>query len=144
MEIAAALLAGVLAQFGLQAFAAAQTALPLVLTMLLVYLLARRLAPRYAVVITLVAAVACVALRGQMAWSAVRLELAMPVFTAPQFSLAAIVSLALPLLVLVRYRLAGERRVRAVCIPGVALAPDQHRRLRVRLKFSRRRWLAPE
>ncbi|NNB15557.1 hypothetical protein [Pseudomonas fragi] len=53
-------------------------------------------------------------------------------------------SLALPLLVLVRYRLAGERRVRAVCIPGVALAPDQHRRLRVRLKFSRRRWLAPE
>ena len=53
-------------------------------------------------------------------------------------------SLALPLLVLVRYRLAGERRVRAVCIPGAALAPDQHRRLRVRLKFSRRRWLAPE
>ena len=53
-------------------------------------------------------------------------------------------SLALPLLVLVRYRLAGERRVRAVCIPGAALAPDQHRRLRVRLKFSRRRWLAPQ
>ena len=53
-------------------------------------------------------------------------------------------SLALPLLVLVRYRLAGERRVRAVCIPGAALAPDQHRRLRVRLKFSRRRWVAPE
>ena len=53
-------------------------------------------------------------------------------------------SLALPLLVLVRYRLAGERQVRAVCIPGAALAPDQHRRLRVRLKFSRRRWLAPE
>ena len=53
-------------------------------------------------------------------------------------------SLALPLLVLVRYRLAGERRVRAVCIPGAALATDQHRRLRVRLKFSRRRWLAPE
>lgn len=35
MEIAAALLAGVLARFGLQAFAAAQTALPLVLLMLL-------------------------------------------------------------------------------------------------------------
>ena len=112
MEIAAALLAGVLAQFGLQAFAAAQTALPLVLTMLLVYLLARRLAPRYAVVITLVAAVACVALRGQMAWSAVRLELAMPVFTAPQFSLAAIVSLALPLFVVT---MASQN------LPGVAV-----------------------
>ena len=112
MEIAAALLAGVLAQFGLQAFAAAQTALPLVLTMLLVYLLARRLAPRYAVVITLVAAVACVALRGQMAWSAVQLELAMPVFTAPQFSLAAIVSLALPLFVVT---MASQN------LPGVAV-----------------------
>ena len=112
MEIAAALLAGVLAQFGLQAFAAAQTALPLVLTMLLVYLLARRLAPRYAVVITLVAAVACVSLRGQMAWSAVRLELAMPVFTTPQFSLAAIVSLALPLFVVT---MASQN------LPGVAV-----------------------
>ena len=53
-------------------------------------------------------------------------------------------SLALPLVVIVRFRLPGEWRVRAVCIPATALAPDQHRRLRVRLKFSRRRWLAPE
>ncbi|KQB52851.1 hypothetical protein AQS70_12790 [Pseudomonas endophytica] len=53
-------------------------------------------------------------------------------------------SLALPLVVLLRFSLPGERRVRAVCIPRDALAPDQHRRLRVRLKFSRRRWLAPE
>ena len=53
-------------------------------------------------------------------------------------------SLALPRMVLVRFSLSGERWVRAVCIPHDALAPDQHRRLRVRLKFSRRRWLAPE
>ncbi|MGO2767726.1 protein YgfX [Pseudomonas taetrolens] len=53
-------------------------------------------------------------------------------------------SLALPWAVIVRFRLRGEWRVRAVCIPPDALAPDQHRRLRVRLKFSRRRWLAPE
>ena len=53
-------------------------------------------------------------------------------------------SMALPMLVIVRFSLRGERRVRAVCIPRDALAPDQHRRLRVRLKFSRRRWLAPE
>ncbi|MFH6566254.1 MULTISPECIES: protein YgfX [Pseudomonas] len=53
-------------------------------------------------------------------------------------------SLALPWVVIVRFKLPGEWRVRAVCIPADALAPDQHRRLRVRLKFSRRRWLAPE
>src|SRR6218665_11106 len=99
MEIATALLAGVLARFGLQAFVAAQTALPLVLLMLLVYLLSRRLAARYAVVITLAVAVVYVASQGRMAWSAVTLELAQPIFTAPRFSVAAIVSLAIPLFV---------------------------------------------
>ena len=112
MEIAAALLAGVLARFGLQAFAAAQTALPLVLLMLMVYLVSRRLAARYAVVITLAAAVVFVAARGQMAWSAVQLELALPVFTAPQFSVAAAVSLAIPLFVVT---MASQN------LPGVAV-----------------------
>ena len=112
MEIAAALLAGVLARFGLQAFAAAQTALPLVLLMLMVYLVSRRLAARYAVVITLAAAVAFVATQGQMAWSAVQLELALPIFTAPQFSVAAAVSLAIPLFVVT---MASQN------LPGVAV-----------------------
>ncbi len=78
MEIASALLAGVLARFGLQAFAAAQTALPLVLLMLASYLVARRLLPRYAVVVTLMVAIVYAAMQGQMAWSAVEFELAMP------------------------------------------------------------------
>lgn len=112
MEIAAALLAGVLARFGLQAFAAAQTALPLVLLMLMVYLVSRRLAARYAVVITLAVAVVFVATQGQMAWSAVQLELALPVFTVPQFSVAAAVSLAIPLFVVT---MASQN------LPGVAV-----------------------
>jgi toxin CptA len=53
-------------------------------------------------------------------------------------------SLALPLAVVLRFRLVGERRVRSLCIPRDALAPAWHRRLRVRLKFSRQRWAAPE
>lgn len=53
-------------------------------------------------------------------------------------------SLALPLAVVLRFRLAGEWRVRGLCIPRDAMARDAHRRLRVRLKFSRRRWAAPE
>ncbi|WP_440108410.1 benzoate/H(+) symporter BenE family transporter [Acidovorax sp. BL-A-41-H1] len=111
-EIAAALLAGVLARFGLQAFAAAQTALPLVLTMLVVYLVARRWAPRYAVVITLAAAIVFAAVQGHMVWSAVQLELAMPVFVAPQFSVAALISLAVPLFVVT---MASQN------LPGVAV-----------------------
>lgn len=112
MEIAAALLAGVLARFGLQVFTAAQTALPLVLLMLGVYLVSRRWVARYAVVITLAVAVAYVAAQGQMTWSAVQLELAVPVFTAPVFSVAATVSLAIPLFVVT---MASQN------LPGVAV-----------------------
>ena len=111
-EIAAALLAGVLARFGMQAFAAAETALALVLLMLGSYLLARRLWPRYAVVVTLLVGVAYAALSGQMAWSAVTLELAVPQFTAPQWSWNALVSLALPLFVVT---MASQN------LPGVAV-----------------------
>lgn len=115
MEIASALLAGVLARFGLQAFLAAQTALPLVLLMLGTYLVARRLLPRYAVPLTLVAAIAFVAARGELAWSAVHFELARPVFTMPSFSWQAAVSLALPLFVvtMASQNLPGVAAIRA-------------------------------
>lgn len=99
MEIASALLAGVLARFGIQAFAAAQTALPLVLLMVGAYLVARRMAGRYAVVFTLMVGILWVLITGQMAWSMEPVRLAMPVFVAPQWSVSAIVSLAIPLFV---------------------------------------------
>ena len=99
MEIASALLAGVLARFGIQAFAAAQTALPLVLLMVGAYLVARRMAARYAVVVTLMVGILWVLMTGQMAWSMEPVRLAMPVFVAPQWSVSAIVSLAIPLFV---------------------------------------------
>ncbi len=49
MPIASALLAGVLARFGMDAFVALKSATLLVVLMLLAYLLGRRLWPRYAV-----------------------------------------------------------------------------------------------
>ena len=99
VAIASALLAGVLARFGLQAFAAAESALPLVLLMLGTYLLGRRLVPRYAVVATLVVGVVFVMAAGQLGSKPISLALAMPVLTVPQFSYSAIVSLAIPLFV---------------------------------------------
>ena len=94
MEIASALLAGVLARFGIQAFAAAQTALPLVLLMVGTYLVARRMAARYAVVFTLMVGILWVLMAGQMAWSMEPVRLAMPVFVAPQWSVSAIIDQA--------------------------------------------------
>ena len=99
VAIASALLAGVLARFGIDAFAAAKTALPLLLLMLAVYLLGKRLVPRYAVPLTLLAAVVYAVVRGQMAWDAVTFSLAVPVFVAPSFTWSAAISLAIPLFV---------------------------------------------
>ncbi|MGI9215379.1 MAG: benzoate/H(+) symporter BenE family transporter [Hydrogenophaga sp.] len=115
MAIASALLAGVLARFGLQAFAAAQTALPLVVLMLLVYLLGRRLLPRYAVPLTLLAAVAYVVANGQFNAGALVLQWAVPVFTAPEFTFSAFVSLALPLFIvtMASQNLPGVAAIRA-------------------------------
>lgn len=112
VAITSALLAGVLARFGMQAFAAAQTALPLVLGMLLTYLVTRRAVPRYCVVWTLVAGVCLAWVGGEMSWPSVNWMPARPVFTAPEWSWSAAVSLALPLFVVT---MASQN------LPGVAV-----------------------
>lgn len=99
MGIASALLAGVLARFGLQGFLAVQTALPLVLVMFATYLIARRWLALYAVPITLLVAIVFVTLTQGFTGAAVSFELAMPIFITPSFSWAAAISLALPLFV---------------------------------------------
>jgi benzoate membrane transport protein len=125
MAIASALLAGVLARFGLEAFLAAKTALGLVLLMLGVYLLGRRLLPRYAVPLTLLAAIVYCALRGELAWSGVQFALAMPVFVAPQFSWQAAISLAVPLFVvtMASQNLPGVAAIRASGYGRMPISP---------------------
>jgi benzoate membrane transport protein len=99
LSIASALLAGVLARFGIAGFAAAQTALPLVLLMLFTYLLGRRFMPLYAVPLTLLFAILFVAGQGGFSNVVVPTGLTWPVYVAPEFSWSAMVSLALPLFV---------------------------------------------
>jgi benzoate membrane transport protein len=71
----------------------------LVVLMLLTYLLGRRWVPRYAVPLTLLVAVLTVSSQGQLQTSALNVDWAVPVFTAPEFSWSAVISLALPLFV---------------------------------------------
>ncbi|MSQ74168.1 MAG: benzoate transporter BenE [Rhodoferax sp.] len=99
LAIASGLLAGVLARFGMQAFVAAQTDLPLVLLMLAAYLLGRRITPRFVVPLTLVLAIGFVAVTQGFRGPTLEFALTVPVFVAPAFTLAAAVSLALPLFV---------------------------------------------
>jgi benzoate membrane transport protein len=99
LSIASALLVGVLARFGIAGFAAAQTALPLVLLMLFTYLLGRRFMPLYAVPLTLLFAILFVAGQGGFSNVVIPTGLTWPVYVAPEFSWPAMVSLALPLFV---------------------------------------------
>ena len=99
LSIASALLAGVLARFGIAGFAVAQTALPLVLLMLLTYLLGKRFMPLYAVPLTLLFAILFVAGQGGFSNVVIPTGLTWPVYVAPEFTWSAMVSLALPLFV---------------------------------------------
>lgn len=97
--LAAALLAGVLARFAFDAFLSAKTDLLLVLAMFAAYLAGRRLWPRYAVPGVLLVGVLIAATQGRLQLGAVDWRWAMPVFTMPQFELAPMIGIALPLFV---------------------------------------------
>jgi len=96
LAVASALLAGVLARFGLDAVLTVRTAPLLVLAMALAYLLGKRWWPRYAVPGVLGAGVAVAALQGRMQLGAVEWAWAQPVWTTPSFSLAALGGVAVP------------------------------------------------
>ncbi|MDU0339341.1 benzoate/H(+) symporter BenE family transporter [Bosea rubneri] len=95
--IASGLLAGILLQFGIGAFGGASVDPLLVGLLILTYLALKRWSPRYAVVGILVLGLAFLLVQGRVDLSGLRLQLAAPVFTMPEFSLNALLSVALPL-----------------------------------------------
>ncbi|MDP3655116.1 MAG: benzoate/H(+) symporter BenE family transporter [Rhodoferax sp.] len=124
-SLCAAMLAGILMRFGVDAFSAARSQISgapwLVGSMFVGYLLFKRYSARYAIALTLLLGIALWALLG---WGALEnlqdasttgtavFGLTAPVWTTPAFSLQAIVSLGLPLAVLC---LTGQQ------VPGVAV-----------------------
>ena len=95
--IAAALLAGILFRFGINTFTELGIDTPLMLTMLTTYLIGKRFFTRYAVLAVLI--VGCIYVFGVEgnAVPHVPLHLAVPVFTMPEFSIASILNIGLPL-----------------------------------------------
>jgi benzoate membrane transport protein len=78
-------------------------------------LLGKRFLPRYSVPLTLLVAIIYVVARGQFNVANLQFSLAVPVFTAPVFSLSAAISLALPLFVvtMASQNLPGVAAIRA-------------------------------
>lgn len=111
LSLAAAMLAGVLLQFGLNVFTAMQTQFLMVFAMFAVYLVMRRYSPRYAVIAALVLGVLLAGVQGLLPVEMVQLQWATPVFIAPTFSINALVGVALPLFIVT---MASQN------VPGVA------------------------
>ncbi|MBU7437623.1 benzoate/H(+) symporter BenE family transporter [Paraburkholderia fungorum] len=97
--IASALLAGILFEIGIEIFRAAQFQTALVLTMFFTYLIVKRFAPRYAIVTTLIVGTLAAGALGLLDFSRFHVALAHPVFTMPVFSVAASISIGIPLFI---------------------------------------------
>jgi benzoate membrane transport protein len=99
VAIAAALLAGVLTRFGLDAALAAHADPWLVGAMALVFVLGRRFWPRFAVPGVLVAGIALAAALGRISLAGVQWGWASPVFVMPEFTRAGALGVGLPLFI---------------------------------------------
>ena len=98
-SLAAALLAGVLARFGMALFTSLAGELLLVGLMFAVYFAGRRWLPRYAVPLAFLVGLLFAAGGGMIHAEAVSLTLALPVWTAPTFSLTTLIGVGLPLFI---------------------------------------------
>lgn len=95
-SLAAAMLAGILLRFGLQAFSTLQSHLLLCGSMLLGWLVARAFAPRYAVVVALIAGGLVAWLAGDVSGNALTVAFVAPEFVSPHFSPALLLSVGVP------------------------------------------------
>ena len=97
--VAAGLLAGILLKFGIGAFGGMSIDPVLAGGLIVAYVVLKRFTARYAVVGILVLGLGLAFLltQGRVDFSALELQFAAPVFTRPEFSLDALLSVALPL-----------------------------------------------
>jgi benzoate membrane transport protein len=112
MSIASGMLAGVLLRFGLDIFTAMNTQFGMTFAMFCTYLIMRRVMPRYAVIAALLVGILIASEQGLLYVDAIGLEFAQPVLTLPQFSVRAMIGIALPLFVVT---MASQN------VPGVAV-----------------------
>ncbi|AXQ21649.1 benzoate transporter BenE [Acinetobacter wuhouensis] len=111
-DVAAGMMAGILFQFGLGLFKATDSMPLIVFGMLLVFLIAKRFTPRYAMLWVLVSGVALSLIMGKMNPVTVDFSLAIPQFIMPEWTLNSTLNLALPLILV---SLTGQ------FLPGMAI-----------------------
>lgn len=96
-SLAAAMLAGILLRFGLQAFNRFDGEFVLCAGMFFAWLMMKIIAPRYAIIAAMVAGMVIALLKGDIVTQSIQFSPVLPAFTAPQFSFAHSLSVAFPL-----------------------------------------------
>ena len=94
--LAAAMLAGILLRFGLQAFRNVEDHFVLCGSMLLAWLVCKALAPRYAIVVTLIAGALVAWLSGDVVIAKMDSAFVMPEFIPPVFNWRSLISIGIP------------------------------------------------
>ncbi|MEW2293039.1 benzoate/H(+) symporter BenE family transporter [Streptomyces sp. NPDC006743] len=112
VPLASALLAGVLLRFGTGLFSTMHGSFTVAFPVFVLYVVARRIAPRYAVLIALAGGVLASVLTGGWRLDTLRVSLATPVFVAPEFDWKVLISVGVPLFVVT---MASQN------LPGVAV-----------------------
>lgn len=115
--IAAGMMAGILFQFGVGLFKAVDAMPVIVLEMMLVYLIAKRVNPRYSMIWVLVSGMVLSFVLGQLNPVSVDFSLTRPIWTLPNWTLASTMNFALPLLLV---SLTGQ------FLPGMAIFKLNH------------------
>ncbi|MCM3132532.1 benzoate/H(+) symporter BenE family transporter [Paenibacillus polysaccharolyticus] len=98
--IASGLLAGILLQFGISAFEGAKVEPVLVILLFTAYIVLKRFTSRYAIVGILVLGLIYLVIMGKTDFSSIQIAVALPVFTAPEFSIQALLGVTLPLFII--------------------------------------------
>lgn len=97
--LASAMLAGILLHFCLNIFTAMQSQLFLVLGMLIVYLGSKRFWPRFSLLIALLVGVVLAGAEGLIHVQNIHFAITKPIFTRPEFTWSALISISLPLFI---------------------------------------------
>lgn len=111
-SLTSAMLAGVLLKFGIAIFGNMQDHWQFIISLLAVYIVSKRLWPRYCIVITVIAGVIICPFFMEFHPPALHWELAKPEWITPHFTGSAILGLALPLFVI---------NMASQYLPGIAM-----------------------
>ncbi|MCC2624155.1 MAG: ydcO [Burkholderiales bacterium] len=110
--LASGMLAGILLQFGTNVFVAMKSQFLLGFLMFIVYLIGKRLFPRYVIILVLIFGIMIAKVGGLLHLQHLHIALSKPVWIWPKFSFSTIMSISLPLFIV---------SMTSQNIPGVAM-----------------------